>query len=134
MVTIPQLHQPARRLESGATASGACLRRAHSRYWPDWTGRINSLWRPDRGLQADQAYKAFSMNARTHAVSLILMVVFGLMAGCGKEEHPAAASTDGAAPGAASKRSPADRPDAAVLAVVEGLKADHPEAFWDFLP
>jgi hypothetical protein len=74
------------------------------------------------------------MNARPRAGSLILLLSFGCAAGCGKEETSSAASSGGTTAGATAKRSPADGPDAAVLAVVEGLKADHPEAFWDFLP
>jgi hypothetical protein len=67
------------------------------------------------------------------AGSLILIAAFGFAAGCGKDDQPAAAGIE-AVGGAAAKRAPADKADAAVLAVVEGLKQNHPEAFWDFLP
>jgi hypothetical protein len=74
------------------------------------------------------------MNFRTCVALLIMIAASAFAAGCGREDQPAAAGSGGATPGAAARRSPADAPDAAVLAVVEGLKANHPEAFWDFLP
>jgi hypothetical protein len=64
---------------------------------------------------------------------LILLAACSFAPGCGKDDQPAGAG-NGAAGGAAAKRARADTADAAVLAVVEGLKQNHPEAFWDFLP
>jgi hypothetical protein len=73
------------------------------------------------------------MTVRMCAGSLILIAAFGFAAGCGKDDQPAAAGIE-AAGGAAAKRARVDTADAAVLAVVEGLKQNHPESFWDFLP
>jgi hypothetical protein len=73
------------------------------------------------------------MTVRIYAGSLIVLVTSCFMAGCGKDDQPASAGT-GAVGGAAPKRAQADTADAAVQAVVEGLKQNHPEAFWDFLP
>jgi hypothetical protein len=79
--------------------------------------------------------EVFPMNARMCAGSLILIAAIGFAGGCGKDDQPAAAgSTAAGAARAEAKGTPADTPDAAVLAVVEGLKQNHPEAFWDFLP
>ncbi len=73
------------------------------------------------------------MTVRMRGGSLILIAALGFAAGCAKDDQPAAAGST-AVGGAAAKRARADTADAAVLAVVEGLKQNHPEAFWDFLP
>src|SRR5437762_3509180 len=73
------------------------------------------------------------MHVLRRSAFLFLVATCALAGGCGKDDQPAAAGT-GAAGGAPAKRARADTADAAVLAVVEGLKQNHPEAFWDFLP
>ena len=82
------------------------------------------------------------MEVRIRCWLLILAIVFCLCAGCGSEGstgtagRPAAAgdSIDGTSTGKSSKGPAADTADGAVLAVVEGLKQNRVEVFWDFLP
>ena len=71
---------------------------------------------------------------RTSARGWILPVLLscGLGAGCGKDEVPAGGRS--AAEIERPRRDPPDAADAAVLAVLDGMKKDHPEAVWDFLP
>lgn len=67
------------------------------------------------------------------SLTLVAAICFG--AGCGKDKTPAPADGPGpAAGGASAKPGPADSADKAVLAVIEGLKNDHLEALWDYLP
>lgn len=61
---------------------------------------------------------------------LFSLAVLALAAGCGKDDVPG----PDAGKGAAAKPAVADTADVAVMALVEGLKADHPEAAWQFLP
>lgn len=72
------------------------------------------------------------MEVHTRFSSLTLTVLFSLCvcAGCSKDEKPAGI---GARAPAATRPSP-DTPDGAVLTMMDGLKHDHLEAFWEFLP
>jgi hypothetical protein len=82
------------------------------------------------------------MEGRIRFWSLVLAAVCFLSAGCGKENasgtsgSPVVAgdSIDAATDGKPTRRAPADTADAAVLAVVDGLKQNRLEVFWDFLP
>jgi hypothetical protein len=59
----------------------------------------------------------------------LFMLVCAMAAGCGKEEAPASGQSV-----ESPRLGPADSPDVAVLAVLEGMRKNHPEALWDFLP
>lgn len=71
---------------------------------------------------------------RTSARGWILFVVLAcaLGAGCGKDDAPAGGQSPVAVE--PSRKGPADTADNAVLAVMDGLNENHPEAAWDFLP
>jgi len=61
--------------------------------------------------------------------TLVLLACVAI--GCGKDDAP----TGGQTPVAAEpQQGPPETADKAVLAVAEGLKENHPEAVWDFLP
>jgi AcrR family transcriptional regulator len=82
------------------------------------------------------------MEGRIRLWSFILVAAFGLTAGCGNDDKSpssaGAASGDGSdaggGTGGANKRLRGDTADAAVLTVIDGLKENRLDAFWDFLP
>lgn len=73
-----------------------------------------------------------SLNRRS---MLLVALALCLAVGCSKEEGPAPAGKEGAESRAAAQAKPnRDKADGAVLALIDGLQNDHPEAFWEFLP
>ncbi len=82
------------------------------------------------------------MEIRIRCWFLTVAAACCLASGCGNENAPGTAGTpvaagdsiDGTVAGKSARGAPADTADAAVLAVVEGLKQNRMEVFWDFLP
>ena len=62
----------------------------------------------------------------------LLMLLLVSVLGCSADpsDEPGASSS----PTASETTAEAGSPDAAVMAVVNGIKANHPEAIWNFLP
>ncbi len=82
------------------------------------------------------------MEGRTRLWSIILSAALCLAAGCGKDDTSPAgggATSDGGSGttgtvGLSKKRRTGDTADVAVETVLEGLKENRLDAFWDFLP
>jgi len=85
-----------------------------------------------RSLNGDHLVKTL---IRRSLLPMIVVLCCGAGSGCGEDESPkpegGGVSVD---LGPAARQGPADSADKAVLAAIQGLKQNHLDAIWDFLP